>query len=1416
MSMTKISKTVGITFLIGCLVVALCATVPVARAQQKTPGILSVADGEGNPVPPEMRVEGKKMVFPDDMQVLMNKGKYTCNDTVVLTVADLAAREPVSVTLISKDSGGTIIDTKVLSPTATVWEGVFTASIATGSGIAVVNGGSLTAVYGELAPAIAAVSCAVALDKAQYGCDQTVQVTVSDGAATSPVSVTIQSKDAGATVIDTQVVSCTGSGGVFTGTILLGTGIAVTDGGSITASYGACTPATAGVGCGLILTDAGFALQGGCDNNAAPANIVSGPLYNGGSNEYYTKYMDGGEYTAYTFKFTNDTGKPLTDVWVALSFSGAGASDMTALNNPVHVGSVPVGGTAGAVFQLYTDPSTPGMTSVNLDFDVTAPLDGYSLAARLTQVTLLQVNDIVARQEHCTTFDTNPMPSIWYESRVTGGTTNPWRWTGAAANPSTVGSENRTDGICSSSAANKGMMVGNSATTAANNFNNNADSFLLTNFQPVLTGNAPNGQPYHYMWKWHSFYHASEVLGNQSGVWGAFYNDQWNSAVNPTGDDAGAFPIALCCYYQSIFDYVGIWNWETANTGIPDSPGSAPSAPNQLIITFGGTGGLATTSTWFAYGHEHWDVYFSNGQTSHGTHRDVALDNDNLVYDEYYADAQVGASCGAGGQVGQVAFDRLSYDDCPSSTAVLSVVDADAVGPLQVTVTSGAGDSEVVTLTGSAPYFSGNLTLATNAGTGANDGVLFVLPIDSISATYTDSSPAGSTTANASSGCPTGDVIYVSNTLVADNGDNDGFADNNETVTMDITIQNNMATDLTNAKVQIFPASSNIDCVFDAEALYGTVAAGATATNPPTDRFSFHVSPTVACTDWQAPPQAKFLVVITGDDFYGSPSLQTFNLSIDLDPAAGGTWTLSQNFDADPGWTTGTLPDDDGVCNLPWVNEFHWCAACGNGGGGYGAWAGDSPFGTPGQNYNLMDSSALYSPIVVANGAVTLQFDVAYRTENGYDGAQVQVKVGAAPWAYVPFTTPPQINLTATAAYCSPLKASSPGWSGTALASPWWTATNTASVTAALGDTIQFRWRLGADTSVLPSSFGGLGVDNVVIGNLSQTQVCESDRNTCLPGCTGGPWALHCPDPVTSECQGNLAANVTVPPATIAGGCGGDVTVTNSYTSGGADASGTYPLGTTTVTYSASDIYGDHQSCQTTITVADTIPPVVTVGSSPSMLWPPNHRMVSITNTLVATDICDPNPTNISICGATSNEPDDANGVGDGATINDIQCIDGQLWLRAERDGTRSGRVYTMNFQFTDSSGNVSGASSAVTVPHSMANSATEPLMLSLNDRHNTRLEWLPVENAQHYDVVRGDLANVQAQGSNIELGQVVCIDSQTTDNTTMGFEDTAVPAPGHVFFYVAQFFDGAKESSYGTESAGKARVIKPNMGDCH
>ena len=123
------------------------------------------------------------------------------------------------------------------------------------------------------------------------------------------------------------------------------------------------------------------------------------------------------------------------------------------------------------------------------------------------------------------------------------------------------------------------------------------------------------------------------------------------------------------------------------------------------------------------------------------------------------------------------------------------------------------------------------------------------------------------------------------------------------------------------------------------------------------------------------------------------------------------------------------------------------------------------------------------------------------------------------------------------------------------------------------------------------------------------------------------------------------------------------------------------------------------------VVIPDATPPDLTVSVNPSVLWPPNHKHVTVQATVTATDAVDPNPT-ITLVSVTSNEPD--NGGGDGNTVNDIVVKPAALHtyadtfqLRAERSGTGSGRVYTIIYTAADASGNTSAPQSAtVTVPH--------------------------------------------------------------------------------------------------------------------
>jgi len=131
----------------------------------------------------------------------------------------------------------------------------------------------------------------------------------------------------------------------------------------------------------------------------------------------------------------------------------------------------------------------------------------------------------------------------------------------------------------------------------------------------------------------------------------------------------------------------------------------------------------------------------------------------------------------------------------------------------------------------------------------------------------------------------------------------------------------------------------------------------------------------------------------------------------------------------------------------------------------------------------------------------------------------------------------------------------------------------------------------------------------------------------------------------------------------------------------------------------APDAYrsSDHDPIIIGLNVCDEVAPVLEVSVTPNRLWPANHKYVTVIASVTATDNFDPQPT-IRLVSVTSNEPD--NGQGDGDTAMDIVIIDDYtFWLRAERSGTGTGRVYTITYEAIDSCGNSTLASATVTVP---------------------------------------------------------------------------------------------------------------------
>jgi hypothetical protein len=123
--------------------------------------------------------------------------------------------------------------------------------------------------------------------------------------------------------------------------------------------------------------------------------------------------------------------------------------------------------------------------------------------------------------------------------------------------------------------------------------------------------------------------------------------------------------------------------------------------------------------------------------------------------------------------------------------------------------------------------------------------------------------------------------------------------------------------------------------------------------------------------------------------------------------------------------------------------------------------------------------------------------------------------------------------------------------------------------------------------------------------------------------------------------------------------------------------------------------------------VVDTLPPEVTaLVPSQRILWPPNHKMIPVTVSVTASDLC--GPVVSRIVEVTSDEPVD--GIGDGSTSPDWKVTGNlSLLLRAERAGPGDGRVYTITVESADHAGHTVTSVTEVRVPHDMGKDAYVP-----------------------------------------------------------------------------------------------------------
>lgn len=176
------------------------------------------------------------------------------------------------------------------------------------------------------------------------------------------------------------------------------------------------------------------------------------------------------------------------------------------------------------------------------------------------------------------------------------------------------------------------------------------------------------------------------------------------------------------------------------------------------------------------------------------------------------------------------------------------------------------------------------------------------------------------------------------------------------------------------------------------------------------------------------------------------------------------------------------------------------------------------------------------------------------------------------------------------------------------------------------------------------------------------------------------------------ECNQAGGRIVTYDAASASDDCDVSPDLAYSHASGSV-----FPLGTTTVTVTATDDSGNVATGTFTITIEDTTSPTLTCSLSRTMLWPARGGLLPLGFSALATDVCGTPEIDIQVY---SNEAEGTGPLGPDASS---AATAASLRLRAERayPGVAGsyGRIYLVVVRATDPSGNATVHCKSVIVP---------------------------------------------------------------------------------------------------------------------
>lgn len=186
---------------------------------------------------------------------------------------------------------------------------------------------------------------------------------------------------------------------------------------------------------------------------------------------------------------------------------------------------------------------------------------------------------------------------------------------------------------------------------------------------------------------------------------------------------------------------------------------------------------------------------------------------------------------------------------------------------------------------------------------------------------------------------------------------------------------------------------------------------------------------------------------------------------------------------------------------------------------------------------------------------------------------------------------------------------------------------------------------------------------------------------------------ISCPADITAgNDPGLCSATVDPGTATATDNCG--VASIVGTRSDAQPLNAPYPVGTTTISWKATDTSGNMASCTQMIVVNDVEAPVITASVTNSCLWSPNHDLNNVGFSLSVVDNCTPASAITVDVKVTSDERPEIQTQGDGNFSPDAIVtgtgVNRVVRLRAERMGGGDGRVYLIRITATDQYNNTS------------------------------------------------------------------------------------------------------------------------------